>query len=856
MKNKLSIKIRLLLLTLIIIVSGIAFMFLYYIFTNKVLEHTALMMDYSRLETNILSMRKAEKQFLSHDLDDLSFFQTEESQNIELIRHLSDENEIIISRLFNYNFISYNSDYNTRLNSVYKNSINYNTLINDLVLNVLQRGYKTYGIEGEFRKQEAFFSSLAFKEVNTTRGKNYLQLCSYSKDYLLNRDSKYLYELDKLITQIKNQIYYDNTIQTNLTRYSEFAGRLMEKDNIIGVNSDEGILGELNKQYYQLENELLDLRRTLTVEIADSIKSTHIIIALLLSIIILLLTIYSISIARNVNKPMLAIRKFMKDLIVGKLPFSLNINYNEETTEISRELEVFVNSLKDKTKFAREIGKGNLDAKYKPLSDEDVLGISLVELGNSLEEAKNEDRKYKTEEEKRTWTNEGLTRFGEILRLNNDNIEKLADEIIMNLVKYLKANQGGLFLLNDDDKENITLDLISAFAFDRKKYLTNKLKLGEGLVGACALEKETFVLTEVPEDYLYIKSGLGQANPRCILISPLKLEETVLGIVEIASFNEFQSHEVEFVEKIAESIASTLNNAKINARTAILLEQSKKQAVEMAEQEEQMRQNVEELQAVQEEASQKDVEINSIISAINASSLVVEFDMEGVLTAINDRYLQLIEAEEAEIIGMHHSDFIVADKELSSYKNFWKSLVAGKRKTKFENLAIKSSEKLLIKQTYCPIMDKEGNPYKVLCISMDITESKLQEETINKQAIELDRYKISLESLSSAVDKTLMRCDLNKDGKIVFANGNFNAFMRSSKDDLIGKNYKNFLNPDEKEEFEGIWKDVLDGKAYRGIIKRKNVNNITISLMTTLEPVKNELGNIIMVIMLSEETNK
>jgi hypothetical protein len=119
------------------------------------------------------------------------------------------------------------------------------------------------------------------------------------------------------------------------------------------------------------------------------------------------------------------------------------------------------------------------------------------------------------------------------------------------------------------------------------------------------MEKETIQLTEIPDDYVEITSGLGKATPSYILLVPLKHEEDVLGVIEIASFRVFEKHEVEFTERVAQSIASTILSVKINARTRMLLEQSQQQAEEMLAQEEEMRQNMEELQATQEEMSRK-----------------------------------------------------------------------------------------------------------------------------------------------------------------------------------------------------------------------------------------------------------
>jgi putative methionine-R-sulfoxide reductase with GAF domain len=281
------------------------------------------------------------------------------------------------------------------------------------------------------------------------------------------------------------------------------------------------------------------------------------------------------------------------------------VNSGDEIEEMAEALNRSIEGLNSKTEFALDIGKGKLDSEIDLLSEQDILGKSLIDMRDSLKVAKDEEVKRKEEDRKRTWANEGLAKFADILRRNNDKVQILSDEIVSNLVKYLKANQAGLFLLEEEDRDDVHFMLISAYAWDRKKFMNKRIEFNEGLVGACAMEKETIQLTEIPDDYVEITSGLGKATPSYIVLVPLKHEEDVLGVIEIASFRAFEQFEVEFTERVAQSIASTILSVRINAKTRALLEQSQQQAEEMLAQEEEMRQNMEELQATQEEMSRK-----------------------------------------------------------------------------------------------------------------------------------------------------------------------------------------------------------------------------------------------------------
>ncbi|MFC2096316.1 cache domain-containing protein [Bacteroidota bacterium] len=442
----------------------------------------------------------------------------------------------------------------------------------------------------------------------------------------------------------------------------------------------------------------------------------------IIGLLILSLVIYTIS--NNITTPIIKITEFLKNLSKGQIGSEMHadIKTGDEIEEMGNALNKSITGLIEKTQFASHIGDGNYETNIELLSEQDILGKSLIDTRDKLKKAREEEVLRKIEDNKRQWTNEGLALFTDVLRQDNDNLHELAFNIILNLINYLKANQGGLFIRNDDDKSNVYFDLLATYAYDRRKFSEKRVELGEGLVGMCAIEKQTVYMTDIPNNYIRITSGLGGSNPKSILIVPLKIEEEVLGIIEIASFNTFEDYEIEFVEKIAQSIASTLSSVKVNEHTSQLLERTQQQAEEMAAQEEEMRQNMEELQATQEEAARKTSEMESFINALNSTSYIAEYDLTGKILFVNDAYLNLFGINKNEAIGKHHSDNIDFTKEQKlQYDQFWKDLNNGIVKKEKTQVTIKGNTYLFM-ESYTPIYNEEGDVYKILKIANDISE--------------------------------------------------------------------------------------------------------------------------------------
>ncbi len=264
--------------------------------------------------------------------------------------------------------------------------------------------------------------------------------------------------------------------------------------------------------------------------------------------------------------------------------------------------------------------------------------------------------------------------------------------------------------------------MAASHAYDRRKYIDKRLEIGEGLVGRCAQEKETIYLTELPKDYIQIGSGLGNDDPTSLLLVPLKLNEVVYGVIELASLQEIDRHKVDFVKKIGESIAATISTVKINIKTVKLLDESRIKSEELASQEEEMRQNMEELQATQEEADRKAAEMESLINALHVSSYVIEYDSTGKIIFVNDEYLNLTNQTADQMVGTHHSDNLLMDEDqLSDYKLFWEDLRRGIIKKETSQVKLNGKVYTFI-ETYSPIVNEKNQVVKVLKIAHNITD--------------------------------------------------------------------------------------------------------------------------------------
>ena len=202
------------------------------------------------------------------------------------------------------------------------------------------------------------------------------------------------------------------------------------------------------------------------------------------------------------------------------------------------------------------------------------------------------------------WLKTNLAKFSRMMQGQKD-LESVSRLIMSELTPLVSAHHGGFFISDAESGNAATLRLIASYAYRARKHVANRFALGEGLVGQAALEKQPILLQNVPDDYIQITSGLGEAPPRNIIVLPILFEGEVKAVIELASFLPFSSIHQTFLDQLAESIGVVLNMIQANMRTEELLEQSQKLTQELQSQSEELRRQQEELKKSNTELEQQ-----------------------------------------------------------------------------------------------------------------------------------------------------------------------------------------------------------------------------------------------------------
>jgi signal transduction histidine kinase/HAMP domain-containing protein/ActR/RegA family two-component response regulator len=258
-----------------------------------------------------------------------------------------------------------------------------------------------------------------------------------------------------------------------------------------------------------------------------------------------------------------------------------------------------------------------------------VLKDKLNEMIRNLRETTRQN----TEQD---WLKTNLERFTRMLQGQRD-LATVSNMLLSELAPLLSAQHGVFYtLVNLEDGGEPVLRFQAGYGFKERKHLASQFRLGEGLVGQCAVEKERILLTDVPSDYVRINSGLGESTPLNIIVLPILFEGSIRAVVELASFSQFSATHQAFLDQLTESIGLVLNTIEANTITENLLKQSQSQAQALQSQQEELRSSNEELETQASRLADQNIEVERKNEEVELAKRLVEEKAEQL--AVSSQY--------------------------------------------------------------------------------------------------------------------------------------------------------------------------------------------------------------------------
>jgi len=358
--------------------------------------------------------------------------------------------------------------------------------------------------------------------------------------------------------------------------------------------------------------------------------------------------------------------KLSQGLADGNLHIMPKAEYRGDFIQIKNAIETTLTCLQQVIEDIVRVSKGLVEGHLHIMPDTEYRG-DFVQIKKALESAAAQMAKTTAKNAEQNWLKTGQTQLNDQLS-GEQEVLQLAENTINFMTPYLEAQIGALYLFQENPKHG-HLKMIASHAYTWRKKLSNEFKIGEGLVGQVALERKTIIITEPPVDYICIQSGLGRSTPRTILVTPFLYENTLKGIIELASFKVFTEVQIEFINQVMPTIAIGINSAQSRQQMQELLQQTQAQSEELQGQTEELQsqqaalqQSNEELQSQSEELQTQQEELRHANEELEERTGDLEQQKEAILgkNIALEKSQQAIEtkAKELELASQYKSEFL------------------------------------------------------------------------------------------------------------------------------------------------------------------------------------------------------
>jgi HAMP domain-containing protein/CheY-like chemotaxis protein/signal transduction histidine kinase len=206
------------------------------------------------------------------------------------------------------------------------------------------------------------------------------------------------------------------------------------------------------------------------------------------------------------------------------------------------------------------------------------------------------------------WLKTNLAKFTNMLQGQRD-LTSVGRSLLSELAPLVDAHQGVIYQVVYDEDDDTSLRLLSAYADDGEAGHPLRLRMGEGMVGQCAADRRTVLISDIPDSISPIRSALFRSHPRNIIILPVLFEGQVKAVIELGAVREFTTLQTTFLEQLTSSIGIVLNSIEATMQTEELLTQSQQLAGELQSQQSELQQTNEQLELKAQQVAERNVEV-------------------------------------------------------------------------------------------------------------------------------------------------------------------------------------------------------------------------------------------------------
>jgi signal transduction histidine kinase/HAMP domain-containing protein/ActR/RegA family two-component response regulator len=305
--------------------------------------------------------------------------------------------------------------------------------------------------------------------------------------------------------------------------------------------------------------------------------------------------------------------------------------WKDLTDNVNQLAANLTNQVRAIAEVATAVTEGDLTRQVRVEASGEVAGLK-----DKLNEMIRNLRETTQQNVEQDWLKTNREHFTRILQGQRD-LAATAGMILSELAQLVSAQHAVFYSMTSSAAgSEPVLELLAGYGFEERKNISTSFRLGQGLIGQCAKEKKRILLTQVPDDYVKISSGLGEATPLNIIVLPVLFEGSVHAVVELASFSAFSPIHQTFLDSITESIGLVLNTIEANTVTENLLVQSRSQAEELRSQQEELRESNEDLGRQAKLLAEQNIEAESRNHEVEQAKQLLE-EKAGQL-AISSKY--------------------------------------------------------------------------------------------------------------------------------------------------------------------------------------------------------------------------